>query len=198
MTLEPADWSARYQAGNTPWDHGAPHPELMRLIEEGALAPPSPSAAALVPGCGRGHDALALARAGWRVTAIDFVPEVAGLAAELEATGSRYLAEDALSHTPARPYDLLWEHTFFCAIDPSLRPRYGELARRVVAPNGKLAALIFPVGKPEPTGGPPFGYGRSEFESALGDAFTLVTHGAATRSIPARSWREEHALFARR
>ena len=71
------DWAAHYAAANTPWDLGGPHPELSQRLSDGDLAPPRDGARALVPGCGHGHDALALARRGWVVTAVDLVADLA-------------------------------------------------------------------------------------------------------------------------
>jgi methyl halide transferase len=202
MVPDAPSWSERYTSENTPWDHGRAHPELLRLIEAGRLDPPRPDARALVPGCGRGHDALALVEAGWKVTAIDFAPEVeAPCAPAVTASGGRFLCEDALAHAD-RGYDLLFEHTFFCAIDPSDRARYGELARRALDPGGRLVALVFPVGKPAETGGPPWGYGVQDLAEALGDGFVLEEQGPVERGIPGRStpeenWRELLAVFGR-
>lgn len=198
MPPDAASWSERYLADNTPWDHGAPHPELERLLEEGALAPPRPGARALVPGCGRGHDAVALAAAGWSVTAIDFAPEASGVAGPaIAARGGDVLLEDALAHRPTAPYDLLWEHTFFCAIEPEQRRRYGDLAARVLRPGARLVALLFPVGKLADTGGPPWGVSLSDLETALGAGFLLRLADEAQRTITDRSWREELAVFER-
>jgi SAM-dependent methyltransferase len=198
MCPDAASWSDRYLAGNTPWDHGAPHPELERLIEEGALAPPRRGVRALVPGCGRGHDALALAAVGWSVTAIDFAPEASeGVGPALASQGGEVLLEDALAHEPSAPYDLLWEHTFFCAIEPKLRPRYGEMAARVLRPGARLVALVFPVGKGVETGGPPWGTSLRDLESALAPGFLLRGSDEVLCPIAERSWREELAVFER-
>ncbi len=198
MSPDASVWSERYRNANTPWDHGAAHPELERLLAEGRLAPPRPGARALVPGCGRGHDALALMDAGWEVTAIEFAPEAHAIVqAALAGKGGRALCADALAHAPLEPYDLLWEHTFFCALDPADRPRYAEFAQRVLRPGGLLAALVFPVGKGSETGGPPWGYDSSDLERELGAAFALRESGPARETIGERAWREDFALFER-
>lgn len=198
MSPDADSWSARYQAGNTPWDHGGPHPELERLLEAGALAPPRPGARALVPGCGRGHDAAALAAAGWHVTGLEFAPEAReAAAAALAPFGGEVLLEDALEHRPQEPYDLLWEHTFLCAIEPERRGDYGLLAARVLRPGGRLVALVFPVGKELEAGGPPWGLSLGDLERALASDFLLRVADPAERSIPERSWGEELAVFER-
>ena len=198
MSPDAASWSDRYREGNTPWDHGAAHPELRRLLSEGALMPPHANARALVPGAGRAHDAVALAAAGWKVRAIEFSPEVHTEAvASLTPYGGEAVLEDALDHDPSPPFDLLWEHTFFCAIEPELRPRYGEMAARVLRPGARLVALVFPVGKGIETGGPPWSTSLGDLEVALGPDFLLRGSDDVLCPISERSWREELAIFER-
>ncbi|RMG42517.1 MAG: methyltransferase domain-containing protein [Acidobacteria bacterium] len=174
MPPGPERWAERYAAGDTPWDLGKPHPELVRRLAAGQLSPP-PGGRALVPGCGRGHDAGALAQAGWKVVAIDVVD---GLAREvgprLERHGGRFVAGDALAWEPPAPFHLLFEHTFFCALDPSERPRYGAMARRALAPGGLLVAVVFPCGKPASAGGPPYGFTPADLEEVLGPEFVRL------------------------
>lgn len=198
MSPDAASWSDRYRGGNTPWDHGEAHPELRRLLAGGALAPPHGKARALVPGAGRAHDGVALAAAGWKVRAIEFAPEAHGeAAASLAPYGGEAVLEDALDHEPTSAYDLLWEHTFFCAIEPELRPRYGEMAARVLRPGARLVALVFPVGKGIETGGPPWSTSLRDLELALGPEFLLRGSDDVLCPIAERSWREELAIFER-
>ena len=63
-------WQARYDAGTTGWDRGGPSPALSGWLQSGDLTP----CRILVPGCGRGHEVLALAEAGFQVTGIDYAP----------------------------------------------------------------------------------------------------------------------------
>lgn len=62
--------------------------------------------------------------------------------------------EDFFRWAPARPFDLIWDYTFLCALPPSLWPRWAKSMRRLVAPRGVLATLLFPVG--DYKGGPPY------------------------------------------
>lgn len=186
----PEEWNARYTGASTPWDLGGPHPELVHRLPQ--LGDPG---TAFVGGAGRAHDALALARHGWRVTATDWAPAAAGAAAELERLGSRYVVADSLAYDDG-VFDLLFEHTFFCAIDPSQRSDYGAMANRIVAPGGRVAAIVFPVGKHPTTGGPPWGISTAMLETALGAAFTLRSdEGVEHRGHP--GWRERWALWER-
>ncbi len=58
-----------YLRRKTPWDTGIAPPEVV------ALAETLPPGRALDIGCGTGASSLHLARLGWQVTGIDFVPE---------------------------------------------------------------------------------------------------------------------------
>ncbi|MCS6826431.1 MAG: class I SAM-dependent methyltransferase [Caldilinea sp.] len=57
-----------YRSGQAPWDRADPPPEVL------AYAPTLPVGRALDLGCGFGRGALFLARLGWEVDAIDFIP----------------------------------------------------------------------------------------------------------------------------
>jgi len=200
------DWASRYRSEDTPWDLGGPHPELSARLQDGRLSPDdAPGRRALVPGAGRAHDALALARRGWIVTALDLVGSVAADAGpELERHGGRFVTGDAFTWDPhtsgtedeAR-FDLVWDHTFFCAIDPAARPAWGARARELVAPGGRYAALVFPVGKPAAEGGPPFGMDAAALLDALGAPFRAIEDEPVQRSVPRRTWRERWLVAER-
>ena len=187
------DWQALYAGGNTPWDMGRPHPELDRRLACGAL---SPGGTVLVPGCGYGHDALALAAAGWRVTAVDLV---AGLAAQLQTKlehhGGRFRVTDALALR--EPHDALFEHTFFCALPPDLRPAYGAMAEGCVRSGGHLHAVIFPLDKEPRDEGPPYQMTGRDLREALAGAFEPV-EDAPIAPIETRAWSARWMTLRRR
>jgi SAM-dependent methyltransferase len=194
------DWAARYAAADTPWDLGGAHPELSQRLSDGSLAPPREGARGLVPGCGRGHDALALARRGWHVTAIDLVANLGETPArELARRGGRFLQVDALTVDAGAegPFDLVWDHTFFCALPPLSRAAWGTCAASLVAPDGRYVALVFPCGKAASEGGPPFGMTTEDVTQALGPAFELEDDRPVARSVARRTWPERIASFRR-
>ncbi len=194
----PPDWAGRYRSGQTPWDLGAAHPELTRRLQDGSLAPPASGCRALVPGAGRGHDAVALARRGWTVVALDLVEALADdLAGPLSRSGGRFVAVDALEFED-EPFDLIWDHTFFCAIDPVDRARWGHRAGELLRPGAAYAALVFPFGKPAAEGGPPHGMSGDHLAEVLGARLEVVEEAEALRKVPARRWGERFFLARRR
>lgn len=191
-------WAEHYADENTPWDLGGPHPELSHRLRDGRLAPPYDGATALVPGAGRAHDAIALARRGWTVTAFDVVDELEPIVAPaLSKLGGRFLVGDALDVAARGPFDLVWDHTFFCAIDPLARPAWGARAGELVTPGGRYVALVFPVGKPAEDGGPPHGMSADAVRDALGPRFRTVEEGPVERAVARRTWRERWLALER-
>lgn len=158
------DWDARYVEGSTGWDLGRAHPQL----EAWALEWPA-GQRVFIPGCGRGHDALMLARLGHEVIAADLsATALTGLEQRAAAEGLRLttVLGDAFAagETVAGSIDVLFEQTFLCAIDPALRPFYVDWAGRLLGPEGRLVANWFPLDRPKDMGGPPWGYERTELE----------------------------------
>lgn len=148
------DWDARFRADDAPWERKGLHPAFAHWQSLGLL---QARKSIYVPGCGRGEEPLALAKAGLHVTAIDLSPTAidwqkarfaeAGLSAYLEAG-------DALAFRPDTPFDLYWEQTFLCAIPPKMRETYEAAAHAQLRPGGVLLALFM---QKEEMGGPPYG-----------------------------------------
>ena len=65
---------ARYRSGQTSWDHPEPPPEVM------AFAATLSAGRALDLGCGSGRASIYLARRGWQVDGVDFIPDAIELA----------------------------------------------------------------------------------------------------------------------
>ena len=145
-------WEQRYQQGETGWDRGQPSPALHRWLEQGVLKP----GRILIPGCGRGHEAVELARRGFAVTAIDIAPSAcAHLERELAAAdvNGEVICGDLFEYNPAIAFDAIYEQTCLCAILPEQRTAYEQQLHRWLKPGGMLCALFMQTGA---EGGPPF------------------------------------------
>eukprot|EP00802_Teleaulax_amphioxeia_P026384 Tamp_27439.p1 GENE.Tamp_27439~~Tamp_27439.p1 ORF type:complete len:155 (-),score=21.57 Tamp_27439:63-527(-) len=54
---------------------------------------------------------------------------------------------------PPGGFDLIYDYTFLCALDPPMRQQWAETMKRLLKPTGQLVTLIFPLG--DYAGGPP-------------------------------------------
>ena len=152
-------WSEIYRNEEPRWDLGKPNPILKDIIPQLKL----PRSKILVLGCGSGNDAAHLARCGHIVTAIDFSPEAIGQAKERysDVPDLQFELADVfhLSEKYHGQFDLVFEHTLYCAINPSQRTQLTKIWKACLAPSGHLLGIFFAHHKPF---GPP--YGGSEWE----------------------------------
>ena len=189
-------WSTLYRTGDTRFDRGRVAPAILRMAQDGDL----PRGRLLVPGAGRGHEALALARLGFVTTAVDLAPEACEAAdASAKALGVplEVRCEDVLVDTLRSrrgQFDAIVEHTFFCAIDPSLRPDYVDACAELLRPGGVLAGLFFVLGRP---GGPPFDVTEPEIRGLFAPRFALERLRPERDSFPERRGRELEFRFVR-
>jgi SAM-dependent methyltransferase len=156
-------WEEKYRANTTPWDRGGSSPALHEWLASGALRP----GRVLIPGCGRGHEALDLARAGFEVTALDIAPTALRLLQEqLDQAGvtAELVCADALSWCPGTPFDAIYEQTCLCALDPTLWPDYERQLHAWLKPGGRLYALFMQTGR---VGGPPHHCGLADMRKLL-------------------------------
>jgi SAM-dependent methyltransferase len=139
-------WQQRFATGTTPWDRGAPSPQLLTWLADGSLRAAGTRVA--VPGCGSGHEVVALARAGFQVTGLDYAPGAVALARErLAAEGLTAPIElaDVLAWQPATPLDAVYEQTCLCALHPDQWTAYAQQLFRWLRPGGMLFALLMQV-----------------------------------------------------
>ena len=152
------------------------------------------SGTAVVPGCGRGHEVLALAARGVSATGLDFAPSAvaaARAAAERAGLGARarfvqvdvFAAPDLLGVR----FDLALEHTCYCAIDTDRRDEYVDVLHRLLRPGGRLVALLYAHDRP---GGPPFGTTEGEVRRRFSRRFELDRLEPARGSVPSRAGHE--------
>lgn len=144
-------WEARYQAGQTGWDRGQPSDALHRWLDAGMLAP---QATILIPGCGRGHEVVELARRGFTVTGLDIAPSAISHLKDVlqqESLEAEARLGDVFEYEP-EPFDAIYEQTCLCAIEPEQWQTYEARLHRWLKPGGMLYALFMQTGQ---EGGPP-------------------------------------------
>jgi thiopurine S-methyltransferase len=219
-TPDPADpsgltaesrWEYLYQNGGDGWELGRPAPPLARYLQASALL--RRGGRALVIGCGRGNEALALARiaatVGAEVVAIDIAPTAVRLTSEAAAAAGlssclRAFQADFLDATDAEPlrsgsYDLILEHTCFCAIEPPRRAEYFAALQRLLrasagADAGRLLGLFYCHDYP---GGPPYGCTADEVRRGLRPAFHVEHEETPMDSVLTRAGLEWLVLARR-
>ena len=179
-----AFWEKCYRDDDAFWDRGAPAPGLVDFLEKEKYK----AGSILVPGCGRGHDCQKLARHKFKVTGVDIAPKAVAEAralAKAKGVPVTYRLGDFLK-TTRRGFDLVFEHTCFCAIDPALRDRYVKSLVKVLKPGGHYLAVFYNI---QPRTGPPFGTTRAELLERFGPHFTLLKEHVP-RSFPGREGKE--------
>ncbi len=185
----PTDWEGQYQKGETPWDKGAPGPGLVDFL---ALEPIR--GRVLVPGCGVGHDVRALAAKADEVVGLDIAPSAIEGAARFPRIGNeRYELGNLFDLRPhlRGAFDWVWEHTCFCAIDPSMRAAYVDAVAAALKPEGKLLAIYYlDPGHDSPDEGPPFGVSVAELDALFLRRFHLDCEWLPVRAYPGREGRE--------
>mmetsp|Transcript_148381 Transcript_148381/g.269582 ORF Transcript_148381/g.269582 Transcript_148381/m.269582 type:complete len:220 (+) Transcript_148381:1-660(+) len=121
---------------------------------------PRPGMTALVPGCGRAYDALALAKHGFEsVVAVDLAPTACKAAQTwLRETGDPAAAKVSVQcadfFSLQGEHDFIWDCTFLCALDPSVRQSWARKQSELLSKDGTLLTCVFPIC--EKVGGPPF------------------------------------------
>jgi SAM-dependent methyltransferase len=187
MNAELNPWEQRYRHGDAHWDKGAPAPGLVDFLA--AHAGPD-RGSVLVPGCGYGHDVRAWARARYRSVGYDIAPSAIRGCEALSPTGeptAEYRVGDFLNDEPFVRFDWIFEHTFFCAIQPAERLVYADAVTRWLCPGGNYLAVNYV--NPEHPDGPPFPVSRDELLRRFTPEFDLVSEWVP-RSYPNRTGRE--------
>lgn len=186
-------WDQRYRDGQTPWDKGRPAPPLLEWIDRN---PGAIGGRVLVPGSGLGHDVRAIAGLPGVAEAVglDLSPVAVERANAFPRAGSERHRVGDLFDLPAGDrgaYDWIWEHTCFCAIDPSLREAYVGAVHGALKPGGVFLAVFYldPYDdEHQPGDGPPHGSSLEELEARFVAAghFTIEESYVPSRAFPGR------------
>lgn len=189
------DWNARYLEGDTPWEKGEAAPPLREISARlgkviWGLGP------VLVPGCGFGHDARWIAEQGAEVVGLDVSELALAEARERTLGGSPSFELGDFFEAQAGRFLSVFEHTCFCAIDPSERENYVAAVSQWLPADGHLVAIFFL--NPGSETGPPFGTSLEELDELFGENFDLVDEWEPQVSYPGREGREWIRILKRK
>ncbi|MEQ1879250.1 MAG: methyltransferase domain-containing protein, partial [Bdellovibrionia bacterium] len=182
-------WSSVYTDQPNPgWDLQGHSIVLRDILAQLKL----PKSRILVLGAGKGHDAAFLAEQGHLVTAVDVSPNAE--ASFREKYGAHrnvtYLVQDLfeLPEKMHHAYDVVFEQTCYCAIDPLRRAELVGVWRKVLADRGHLLGIFF-MQEPKPEG-PPFGSTEWELFQRMKKGWDFMYWTRWKNSIPDRLGRE--------
>ena len=153
------------------WDLSGATPILKHIIPQLKI----PKSRILVVGCGKGHDAYELSQRGNVVTAVDFSEEAITQAKKLypENENLKFLQADVFN-LPEKYFgyfDIVFEHTLFCAIDPGKRNELVRVYKSMLADHGHLLGIFFTI---DNHNHPPFGGTEWEYRERMKKHFNFL------------------------
>lgn len=190
----PSFWRKSYSDdGVTPWDLGGPHPAIESILPQIKIV----KSRIANFGCGRGHDAAFLAKKGHVVTGFDLSEDAINDAKKMYGNIPSLSFEQADVFKPVAEnakYDVIFEHTLFCAIPPELRKNLVQRWRQSLDMGGYLLGIFFVMPS---RGGPPYGCSEWELRSHLEKHFRLL-YWKRWEHLPERRLGTELIVFAQK
>jgi methyl halide transferase len=199
LEIEKAEfWEEKYLSEQTPWDLGQPNPAFVKLLKDNIFLKPCKI---LIPGCGKGYDAIAASKLGYDVTALDFSSKAISIAEETarkENLQIKFLIKDIfeLDNSFNKSFDAVYDYTFSCAINPDKRNELSEKVFDLLISSGKFISILFPVEKKE--GGPPFSMDPSDFYRIFSKKFQLCLSNKNIDSVEPRRGREVLHIYLKK
>lgn len=183
-----AYWSEIYKTEENPgWNLGEPAEALKDMMPRLKIS----RSRVLVLGCGEGHDAAYFAQAGHFVTAVDISPLA------LEKAKAKYghlenikFIQADLFKLPREfedSFDVVFEHTCYCAINPEKRQELVKIWNRALVSGGHLMGVFFAFEKRQ---GPPYGGSEWELRQRLKSHYQPIFWGRWQKSLPRRQGKE--------
>jgi len=199
----PTDWEQHYLDKDMPWDKGQPAPGLTDFLQNKQVL----RGRVLVPGCGLGHDVRALSTAGEstvKVVGLDLSPTATAQANDFPKVGQeQFVTGDFFDLTDdlRDSFNWIWEHTCFCAIDPSMREEYVNASASALKEGGKLLAVFYldPYDEEHLAGeGPPHGCTLEELDKLFTPHFEINEHWQPSEAYQGRESKELMMILHKR
>lgn len=189
-----------YRIGFTPWDGHPIAQNLQDLVEGTSKTPPLPAGSALDLGCGTGDSSIYLARHGWKVTGVDFVPKAldkarakartkaAGLSIDFVHADVTHLSQAGIG----ADFSLIVDNGCLHNMSDDDRDAYVREVSAVAAPDARLLIVAFlPGGRFGVRGVEP-----AEMERRFTPAWTLLSAGGE-RELDREKTPARYYLFQR-
>jgi len=183
-------WDLKYEHNETGWDIGYASTPIKTYIDQLK----NKDLKILIPGAGNGYEVEYLYKAGFKnIFVIDIsLQPLKNLSVRLpDFPKENLIHSDFFEHSDK--YDLIFEQTFFCALNPDLRLNYMGKMYNLLADQGKLVGLLFDT---EFTSqGPPFGGNSNEYLQLFSKKLKINTLERCYNSIKPRNDKELFFIF---
>ena len=188
----PEYWENLYKNKKDAWDLGAVSPPLLEFFKHASCPK---TGRVLVPGAGRGHDALAWANRGHETLAVDFsqtaYTALTGLAEKHPKLSVLNIDLFELTPKSTQPFDIIYEYGCFNAVHPGRRDEYFEVWEKMLQPKGIVVALFYPLIKSTSLDGPPHPTSEGELMARLDGVFDVAEKIIPKKSTPERAGKEQ-------
>ena len=190
-------WNQKYINNDIGWDINSPTPIFVdwskNLKEKKKI---------LIPGSGRGHDALFLSKQNHDVYANDFSKEAIkylNIKAKKLKLPIKTICRNFFSLSSYYgKMDIVLEYTFFCAINPKLRLKYIEEVSNLLKRNGLFVGILLPINKDIKEGGPPYAVNYKRTLKDFNKYFELLECKKSELSIKPRKNNEIFVIMKKK
>jgi len=193
MFLTSEFWEEKYQLNKTGWDLGEVSPPIKAYIDQLT----NKELKILIPGGGNSYEAEYLFQKGFQNVCVIDLSKTA--LENLKKRAPDFPSENLIHgdfFELQQSFDLIIEQTFFCAIDPSLRPKYALKMHEILCPKGKLVGLLFEAKLNEDH--PPFGGTLDEYYTCFSPFFNFSRLENSYNSIESREGKELFFIFKKK
>ncbi|KAG0368229.1 TPMT family [Gamsiella multidivaricata] len=196
-------WNELWKRDIHPWDKETPSPALIEVIEQKPISAQIPkSGNALVPGCGRGVDVFYLGNENRKAYGLDISPIAVQQCKDIRTkkgvseSQAEFMVGDFFKFDiPSGGFQLVYDYTFFCAIQPELRPAWGRRMAELIPTDGVLITLMYPLGNH--ADGPPFAVSEAAYHEQLDSNFACLLVDSCS-SFDTRQGKEKIGVWRRK
>lgn len=177
-------WEKRYIDNSTSWDLGEPSTPIKEYIDQLKYK----DSKILIPGAGNAHEANYLFENGFKnIYILDIAPSPLEYAKKrINLPSSHFIQQDYFKYSEL--YDIIFELTFFCALEPRFRESYVKKTHTLLKDGGCLIGVLFNF--ENKLDGPPFGGSVKEYTSLFEPFFDIIMMRPCYNSVPTRKGKE--------